>query len=182
MTPGDALAALKDGTVLLDVRPTLAAGGEPFGEIMQAVEGLRPGQGLAIRAPFKPSPLFGMLAARGFQGTSTELSADDWLVDFQPFSAGSGPARPTDAPLVPAVEAPAFSELDVRGLEPPEPLLRILAACNALALNATLKVLHERRPEMLYSRLDGLGLRHRTEELAEDVFHIYITKPGPHGV
>lgn len=179
MTPGDAIAALKEGTQLLDVRPILASGGEPFGEIMGAVEGLKPGQGLAIRAPFKPSPLFGMLAAKGFQAVSTELGSGDWLVDFQPAPAGSAQGRPSVAGQEP-MQAPTI--LDVCGLEPPEPLVRILAACAALAPNATLKVLHERKPQLLYARLDEQGLLHRTEELAEDVFHIYITKPGPHGV
>ena len=44
----------------VDVRPILRAGGEPFSAIMQAVEGLEPGQGVRLFATFKPIPLFGM--------------------------------------------------------------------------------------------------------------------------
>jgi hypothetical protein len=45
----------------VDVRPILRAGGEPFSVIMQAVEGLEPGQGIRLLATFKPIPLFGVL-------------------------------------------------------------------------------------------------------------------------
>ena len=130
MTAEESIALLKPGTVVLDVRPVIAAGGEPFGQIMEAVEKLEPGQGLAIRAPFKPSPLFGLMAAKGLQGQAAELAPGDWLVDFRP----SGPSRPgegtpgTSGQALPA--DPGFSILDVRGMEPPEPLMHIIAACN----------------------------------------------------
>lgn len=164
MTPDPALPSLAPDTRILDVRDQLRAGGEPFSAIMEALQGLRAGQGLAIRAIFEPRPLFGLFATRGFKGRSHRLADDDWLVDFQPDAAAGAGAD--------------FEVMDVRGLEPPEPLVRILARCHDLAPGRTLKVLHERRPEMLYARLDDLGLLHRTEVLAEDRVHLYITRAG----
>lgn len=161
------LPALAPGTRVLDVRAVLRAGGEPFSAIMDALKALAPGQGLAIRAIFEPRPLFGLLAARGFTGRTHRLADDDWVVEFQP------------AGTVPATEG--FEEIDVRGLEPPEPLVRILARCAGLEDGRTLKVVHERRPEMLYARLEDQGLVHRTEVLGEDLVHIFITRPGKHG-
>ena len=38
--------------VELDVRPILAAGGEPFDRIMEMVASLAPGEGLRLLAPF----------------------------------------------------------------------------------------------------------------------------------
>lgn len=177
MAESQSAYTLKSGTVLLDVRPTLGSGQDPFQKIMATLAALKPGQGLAVRAPFEPRPLFGVLASKGFQGHSTRLADDDWVVEFLP---GRTPlsALETAPTLAPPPDAKA---LDVRGLEPPEPLVRILAACRNLAEGETLLVIHERRPELLYPRLEGLGLRHRTEALAEDSYRISITKPLPEG-
>ena len=42
----------------LDVRPLLAAGHEPFSEIMTEVSDLGPGDVLVLRAPFNPCLLY----------------------------------------------------------------------------------------------------------------------------
>ncbi len=66
----------------LDVRPILEAGGEPLGAIMAAVSALGPDQGLRLLAPFKPVPLFELLAGRGFRHQATEIAGGDWEVLF----------------------------------------------------------------------------------------------------
>jgi hypothetical protein len=68
----------------LDVRDILKAGGEPFPQIMQAVEALAPGQGLRLFATFKPVPLFNVMAQRGFGHTEREIDGGDWEVIFTP--------------------------------------------------------------------------------------------------
>ena len=57
----------------LDVRPTLAAGGEPFDEIMRAIAALAPGEDLELIAPFEPMPLYDVLARRGFEHVARPL-------------------------------------------------------------------------------------------------------------
>lgn len=71
----------------LDVRDILKAGGEPFSVIMQAVDGLAPGQGLKLLATFKPVPLFGVMAQRGFGHREREIGGGDWEVTFTPTEA-----------------------------------------------------------------------------------------------
>jgi hypothetical protein len=68
----------------LDVRDILKAGGEPFTKIMQTVDALLPGQGLRLLATFKPVPLFGVMAQRGFDHTEREIGGGDWEVTFMP--------------------------------------------------------------------------------------------------
>lgn len=68
----------------LDVRPILVAGGEPFGEIMAAIDALEPGQGLRLIASFKPMPLFAALAKKGFSHEEREIGDGDWEVFFSP--------------------------------------------------------------------------------------------------
>lgn len=72
----------------LDVRPILRDGGEPFGEIMGAVNNLQPGQGLRLLATFKPVPLFSVLGAKGFTHEEREIGDGDWEILFRP-GAGS---------------------------------------------------------------------------------------------
>ncbi len=72
----------------LDVREILKAGGEPFSEIMQAIEALPPGQGLRLLATFKPIPLFGVMAQRGFGHREQEIGGGDWEVIFTPSAPG----------------------------------------------------------------------------------------------
>jgi len=66
----------------LDVRPTLASGGEPFVEIMEAAEKIKPGDTLTLIAPFEPAPLYGVLGERGFSHETTQVAADEWIVKF----------------------------------------------------------------------------------------------------
>jgi hypothetical protein len=67
---------------VLDVRPTLAHGGEPFIEIMDAAERTPTGQSLIIIAPFEPAPLYGALGARGFSHEARCVTASEWVVRF----------------------------------------------------------------------------------------------------
>jgi uncharacterized protein (DUF2249 family) len=76
----------------LDVRAILMAGGEPFSHIMQAVDALAPGQGLRLLATFKPVPLFGVMAQRGFGHTEREIGGGDWEVVFLPSGESAGAA------------------------------------------------------------------------------------------
>lgn len=65
-----------------DVRALIQRGVEPFPEIHQRVQGLKPGEGLIIVAPFLPSPLVEKLAADGFASKVERGTGSDWLVYF----------------------------------------------------------------------------------------------------
>lgn len=71
-----------DAATVLDVRPVLEQGGEPFVQIMEAAERIPPGKTLVLVAPFEPVPLYGVLGARGFAHASQQLAADEWVVRF----------------------------------------------------------------------------------------------------
>jgi uncharacterized protein (DUF2249 family) len=67
---------------LLDVRPELEQGGEPFVLIMEAAAGIESGGTLVIIAPFEPVPLYAVLEARGFSHETKKVAADEWVVKF----------------------------------------------------------------------------------------------------
>lgn len=67
---------------VVDARPTLAAGGEPFAEIMAAAGEVAPGEVLVVYAPFEPVPLEGVLGEQGFAYVVDHLDDGDWRVTF----------------------------------------------------------------------------------------------------
>ena len=117
--------------VEVDVRPTLRAGGEPFGEIMAAVSGLAPGQGLRLYATFKPTPLLHVLGSKGFVHEAREIEGGDWEVLFTPNGVAE---EATEAPLTSddGQWPNPVRHLDNRDLDPPEPMVRILAAVETM--------------------------------------------------
>ena len=65
----------------LDVRPILAKGGEPFSAIRARIDELAEKEGLAVVAPFLPSPLMEKLASEGFR-SRVEHQSDCWITYF----------------------------------------------------------------------------------------------------
>jgi uncharacterized protein (DUF2249 family) len=130
----------------LDVRPVIAQGGEPFNLIMEAVDGLAPGEVLRLRSPFDPTPLHRVLGGRGFLRVTRERGPDDWETEYW---------RPGDpAPLV----------LDVRGGRPAEPLERTLATLEQMPDGRALLQINERVPAFLLPLLEDRGYRYRIGE------------------
>ena len=74
--------------------------------------------------------------------------------------------------------APTPLLIDVRGLEPPHPMVRILELLGRLVSRQRLVVIHERRPIFLYPQLEERGFRHETEELGPGEFRITIWREG----
>ena len=145
----------------LDVRPDLRAGGEPFPRIMQAIAGLAPGQAFRLLATFEPVPLYAVLARKGFAHHATRRGAEDWEILFSPDpGAAAAPQPPRTAPDRHAAAAgwPAPKQsLDNRDLQPPEPMVRILSALEALAPGEVLEAWNDREPLLLYPELEARG-------------------------
>ncbi len=68
---------------VVDARPTLAAGGEPFDEIMAAAAQVGEGEVLVVYAPFEPVPLEGVLGEQGFRYVADQIDGGDWRVTFR---------------------------------------------------------------------------------------------------
>ena len=143
----------------LDLRDDLRKGREPFSRIMAAAGALRDDETLHLRAIFEPVPLYTVLGKRGFSHESLAHAADDWSVwfwrrgDDVPASA----AEATRDAVQPAHARPAETWLDVRGLEPPEPMVRTLAALESLPPGETLVQINVRVPQFLLPILAERG-------------------------
>jgi tRNA 2-thiouridine synthesizing protein A len=66
--------------------------------------------------------------------------------------------------------------LDNRGLEPPQPMMRTLAALEKMKKDEVLTIINDRRPMFLYEQLEELGYKNRTEQQDDGSFKIEIYK------
>jgi uncharacterized protein (DUF2249 family) len=62
---------------VLDVRDV---DGEPFGDIITALQNLDSGETLELVNSFEPEPLYDVLSARGFEYESERVTGDEWHV------------------------------------------------------------------------------------------------------
>jgi uncharacterized protein (DUF2249 family) len=69
-------------STVLDVRPLIAHGEEPFALIRGRVDALGAGENLTVIAPFLPSPLIELLKGEGFRITMEHRSDGSWAVSF----------------------------------------------------------------------------------------------------
>ena len=160
----------------LDVREDIRRNQEPFARIMAAVKALGPDEVLVLRAPFEPIPLYDVLGKRGLAHWTECRAPDDWSVWFY---RGAGGA-PREAAGAAPVERRS-PVLDVRGLEPPQPMVRILEELERLEPGQQIEVLHERRPMFLYPQLDERGFTHETDEPGPGLVRIVIRRGGATG-
>lgn len=68
--------------------------------------------------------------------------------------------------------------LNVSGLEPPEPLEKVLEAIDTHAPGQYIRMLHNREPFPLYDMLGNIGFKHLTRLGQETSFEIFIWRKG----
>ena len=68
--------------VELDVREDIKNKLEPFQKIMEAIGSLQTGDTFILHAPFKPTPLFTVMKAKGFSHEEVELDEKHWKITF----------------------------------------------------------------------------------------------------
>ena len=144
---------MSDSVVTLDVRDHLNSGREPFSLIMQTASGLQKEQSLLLIVPFEPVPLYHIMAQRGFDYAATPRESGDWEILFSPCHESAQVAATADR----STRSSTTLDVDARGLEPPEPLVRILEALATLPANAELRARTDRRPVHLYPQLEERG-------------------------
>lgn len=172
--------------VTVDVRDDLRQGREPLARIMLGVNTLHDDEVLRVRAIFEPVPLLAVLAKRGFSGESVQHGPDDWSVWFWRDSScelSETPRRDGATARAPAPPAEAEADdavvlLDVRSLQPPEPLVRTLAALEALPVGKQLVQVNSRVPQLLLPMLAERGFACELDESHADRVLLRIWRPA----
>jgi len=185
------LAAIPDERVVeVDVREELRVGHEPFGRIMAACGTVSDGGALAVRAIFEPAPLYRVLGQQGFVHYTEQLGDEDWRIWFyRPTEdvAASPASRDVREPRDGTEYSDAAERggdvviLDVRDLEPPEPMSRTLEALESLPVGSILLHVNRRVPKFLLPHLESRGFSYEIREQASDLVRVFITRtaPGP---
>jgi uncharacterized protein (DUF2249 family) len=167
-----------NNTVTVDVREDIRSGREPFSKIMNAASALRTNEQLLLIAPFEPAPLFRVMEKKGFRHTVQSNKPGDWEVLF----IRQSDAQPADAApamtcgVASASLATEIVEVDARGLEPPQLLVKILESLAALAAGVELRACTDRRPMHLYAQLEERGFAGATEEQPNGSFITHIRR------
>ena len=166
--------------VTLDVRDDINRGQEPFSKIMGMVARLRPEERFRLIAPFEPIPLFSVLAKKGYTHNSKSMESGDWEVLF---TLGGGQTTETkhDAPAVAGADVgeanpSSYIEVDARGLEPPQPMVKILEALATLPPKTGIRARTDRRPMHLYAHLEERGFVGETTEQTDGSFLTHIRR------
>ena len=161
----------------LDVRPVLEKGGDPFALIMKTVRELAPSEALHLIVNFEPRPLYAVL--RSSFGREYVMERVDDLFHVWFYLPASGPAAGEPEPAAageagarPPLLAPV--ELDVRGMEPPGPMMAILEKLVELGPGAQLLVAHHREPVLLYDKLKLRGYAAHTTRRAEGDYLVHV--------
>jgi len=161
---------------VVDVRDDIRQGREPCSKIMQAASRLKDGESLLLRAPFEPVPLFGLMAQKGFTHQANPLEAGDWEVLFTRTAAPLTAEDKTTSSSPSACGCSQVVEVDARGLEPPQPMVKILEALAALPPSASLFARTDRRPMHLHAQLEQRGFVGESEEQADGSFLTHIRR------
>ena len=151
-----------DNIVVLDVRPTLDSGEDPFNIIMKTVKTLKDGETLKIVNTFEPIPLIRKLESKGYESWTerTEEGVVHTYFKFNPEKYVDDEVEQKvrtikkDFDEVLAGFGHSVRKIDVRQLEMPEPMVTILKELETLPDDWVLYVDHKKIPQFLLPELE----------------------------
>lgn len=176
--------------VELDVRPHLRKKLEPFQLIMDTVKKLDINDIFVLHATFKPTPLFGVLKMKGLTGKAEQIDKEHWVSTFvnkknkswlnekhtdEQEEPGETESLPDDSALS-AGKKSATIALDNRGLEPPKPMMRTLAALERSRPGDEVLIHNDRVPLFLIEELHSLGYPYTVDEQPDGSAKVKIRK------
>lgn len=170
-----------DKIIVLDVRPQLQAGQDPFAIILKTAASLPEQSALKLIAPFKPVPMIQVLARRGLKHEAETDEEGNWIVWFYHSENKSTPEIQECEVRMAQLhkenldlrERLKLQEgqwmLDVRGLRMPGPMEATLQVLERLPDQTILLQLNERAPQFLFPLLAQKGFSYESEVTSDGV-------------
>ena len=172
-------------SIVLDVRPLLAKGEDPFNLLQKALKNLNKDEVLEVLVDFEPIPLIRIQEKKGFV-TFTFVEKGVYHTYFK----ASAKIEETSNVSVENITTLTQEEynakvenfdgkvttLDVRDLEMPEPLIRILESVEILKEKEGLKIFHKRIPQHLLPELEKKNLQTFICPISEGNVMLFITQ------
>lgn len=161
----------------LDVRSIIESGKDPFVDIMSFIKELGEEDIFLLVNSFKPIPLYSVLAKKGFVHF-TEKNENVFEVYFYKAESIKNPKVKDNKEQSDdkKYDLSNVIEIDVRKLEPPEPMVKILETLSQVDEKTLLLVHHHREPMMLYPKLEERGYQAVTNKIEENYYKVVITK------
>lgn len=166
----------------LDVRPILESGVDPFKQIMSKLKTLNDSQALVIINKFEPIPLLNILKEKGYHYSTTRNSNDE--VHTCIYKTGERfyeePKKEksvkADFNQIQERYQSRLTEIDVRDLEMPMPMVKILEAIENISDNDALFVHHKKLPQYLIPELEKRNFQFVSKEIDESNIKLIIYK------
>lgn len=166
----------------LDVRPDFRSGQHPCDKIQNALGNVRAGEALRLLVPFEPVPIYEVARNKGLTHEAKPIGGGEWEILFAPATeapASAEASRPAEHSCRCGgnkSEPTEILDVDARGLEPPQPMVKILEALTAFPDEALLRARTDRRPVHLYPMLEARGFTGESEEQADGSFITHIRR------
>ncbi len=154
-----------DESKILDVRPI--PGRLKHTRIFERWRGLPVGEYFLLLNDHDPVPLRYQFAAEfpgAFAWEYLMSGPDEFVVKITRLT---NPGESGESAEGSGAEGKDVVEVDARGLEPPEPLMRILGALESLSLNQRLRAITDREPCHLFGEAENRGFNHETSQQAD---------------
>lgn len=156
-------------------------------QIFQRWESLAVGEHFVLINDHDPVPLYYQFAAQFPDAFSWEYlvaGPDEFHVKItrlsvspdQPSSGGLPPWPPRGNASPSGPLEKAEDTVDVRGLEPPDPMVRILTAVESLVTGERLIALTDRKPIHLYPELESRGIDFNSEETPDGTWRTTLSR------
>ncbi len=180
---GEISQSVNENMIVLDVRPMLDVGTDPFKFIMKQLNKLLPQQQLLIINTFEPVPLINMLKEKGFlYKTSRPFAGEVHTLfykqnDFYDRAETEATVHENNERLF--REKTEFflqkcRKIDVRELEMPLPMVTILKELELLEEGYALLVEHKKFPQFLLQELSIRGFKLVSSKINEHYTRLLI--------
>lgn len=169
-------------TITLDVRPILENGTDPFQAIMAQLKTMNDDQALMIINTFEPIPLLNILKDKGYSyDTSRPAENEVHTLLFKNNDFEEEPKQEIKRSDLSFEQAEKkfsgrMSELDVRDLEMPLPMVSILEAIEKITEKDALYVHHKKLPQYLIPELENRSFSFVSNEIDESNIKLIIFK------
>ena len=164
---------------VLDVRPIIEGGEDPFKIIMKTIKELPAESILKLINTFEPTPLINILSKQGFE-YFVEQENENLINTFfykknttQQIKENNLDANNDWNEVLKQFENNLVT-IDVRHLEMPKPMMTILEELEKLPTNAALFVYHKRIPVFLLPELKDRNMDYRIKEIKDNEVHLLI--------
>lgn len=173
----------KEKVIEMDVRPTLAKGVDPFEAIMAKLKTMNDDETLMIINTFEPIPLLNILKKKGY---SYETVRPENGVVHTYLEKADGEITSDDKKTVSNDEAifediekrfeGKMTEVDVRDLEMPMPMVTILNEIEKIEPGHALYVHHKKLPQYLIPEMEDRGYKWVSKEIDDANIKMIIFK------